>query len=536
MCRPPSNQTARDMLGPVLAADTTISQIQPAPSIPPQRIYQVDLSDGRSLHLVLPPLSLWRPLRFEQGMVASEAAAVRWIASQQSSSSSSQSHSSSTSTSTFTACLPEPPEPDDPDSPSYPFFSLLPTLLHHGQEKSNLLGSSFAVYSPTPAQVRSVPLALLLLPPSPGPRSASAPAPLSQRERHRLDRQTGALFRHLAGLTSPSGRFGPLAAVVGSHLPPRNPLNPGLLARPGAGVGGVAGGSGSGNGGPGGGGGGGLMTTTGGAGTWSVAFHAMLEGILRDGEDMAVVLGYSTIRRIFRRLGYLLDEVRTARLVVVEGGGNVMVEVDERKGEGEEGGDGTGKGEEQGLASKEGEEDKKQEEVKRETGGGEHESWEGETKGGEKGEANPLRNLNVTGLRDWSSCVFGDPLLATVFSDPQQQPPSAGFLEGFNGKKPQQKLDAADIKHIPLNRDIIEAVDTAWIRLLLYQAYHSVVHIVSEFYRPRPDSSTRELEARRKLNEVLARLAEVADDAKRRHQRPSGEMSPAKRIKAEPED
>ncbi|GAB1317273.1 hypothetical protein MFIFM68171_07483 [Madurella fahalii] len=519
MCRPPSDQTARDMLGPVLTADTAISQIQPAPSLPPQRIYQVDLSDGRSLHLVLPPLSLWRPLRFEQGMVASEAAAVRWIASQQSCSLPSSSSPS------------EPPDnPDEPDSPNYPSLSLLPTLLHHGQEKSNLLGSSYAVYSPTPAQIRSVPLALLLLlPPSANPSAAAVapPAPLSLRERHRLDRQTGVLFRRLAGLTSPSGRFGPLAAVVASHLPPRNPLNPGLLVRPGAGV-----------------------------GTWSMAFHAMLEGILRDGEDMAVVLGYSTIRRHFRRLGYLLDEVRTARLVVVEGAGNVMVEVVEREGKRGGGDEGVEKGEGQGLAVKGEEEDQKggteevaagveekgvgkqrqQEEGKGEDRGKEKDAWEGEAKGGEEGEERPMRNLNVTGLRDWSSCVFGDPLLATVFSDPQQQPPSAGFLEGFNGVKPQQEPDATDIKHIPLSKDIIEAVDTAWIRLLLYQVYHAVVHIVSEFYRPRPDSSTRELEARRKLNEVLARLAEVTDDAKKRHQRPSGEMSPAKRIKAEPED
>lgn len=83
----------------------------------------------------------------------------------------------------------------------------------------------------------------------------------------------------------------------------------------------------------------------------------------------------------------------------------------------------------------------------------------------------------------------------------------------------------------PLNRDIIEDVDTAWIRLLLYAVYHSVAGIVSEFYRPRPDSSVRELEARRALNEVLEKLVEVPDDPKKRHRRPSGEMSPAKRLR-----
>ena len=146
------------------------------------------------------------------------------------------------------------------------------------------------------------------------------------------------------------------------------------------------------------------------------------------------------------------------------------------------------------------------------------------------------QQLKLAGLRDWSSCVFGDPLLATVFSDPllqdQQKQPSAAFLQGFNDGTPGDSPSSpARRLPFPLNRDIIQDMDTAWIRLLLYQVYHAVARIVREFYRPRPDSSVRELEARRSLNEVLAKLAEVPDDAKRRHQRPSGEMSPAKRSK-----
>jgi hypothetical protein len=171
---------------------------------------------------------------------------------------------------------------------------------------------------------------------------------------------------------------------------------------------------------------------------------------------------------------------------------------------------GTGPGEDQGK------EEKKAENAK------------GETKVAE--EERDTQRLRLTGLRNWSSCVFGDPLLAAVFSDPQQQPPSAAFLEGFNGRK----IEPARDRDLPLDKTIIEDVDNAWIRLLLYQVYHAVVHIVSEFYRPRPDSSARELDARRKLNEVLARLAEVPDDPKRRHQRPSGDMSPAKRFRGLP--
>ncbi|KAK4108173.1 hypothetical protein N656DRAFT_761974 [Canariomyces notabilis] len=523
MCQPPSDQAVRDMLGPVLAADTAIKQVRPVQSLRPQRIYKVDLSDGRTLHLVLPPVSIWRPLRFEQGMVSSEAAAVRWI----SETLTRDTPAMTTITATATSRI----------RPANINLSL-PTLLYHGQGSNNLLGSSYAVYlpptpSPSPSQPKTelkepTPLALL-----PGP-------PLSPQERHAVDKQTGALFRRLAKLTSPSGRFGPLAAVVPPPTPNTTTSDPTTTTTtlttgggPGTGMGVIGGLSMSMS----------TMAGTGGAGSWSVAFHSLLEGILRDGEDMAVVLGYSAIRRQFRRLGYLLDEVSVARLVVVDGAdeGNVLVrgEVkDKHEDYEDEDGQEEGKGKwmaSAGPATGEGE------------AKGEGKEGQTSTNAKEPEKRHSTRRLRVTGLADWSSCVFGDPLLATVFSDPQQQqPPSAGFLEGFNNgtkKIVQQGLyldpaasTAKDPQLLPLDGDIIEDVDTAWIRLLLYQVYHAVVHIVREFYQPRPDSRDRELEARRKLNEVLARLAEVHDDAKKKHPRPSGEMSPAKRIKADAEE
>ena len=244
----------------------------------------------------------------------------------------------------------------------------------------------------------------------------------------------------------------------------------------------------------------------------------------------------------------MLDEVTVGRLVVVAamGRGNVLVEED---------------GEEEG--EKRGEEEVKPEEGKPEEEVGEEGEGEKEREGGKEGDEEasikqepdteeprqqqpqqprPLPRLKLAGLRDWSSCVFGDPLFATVFSDPQQHQeppqPSASFLEGFNDEKPgdyQSNILDRDPR-FPLDKTIIEGVETAWIRLLLYQAYHAVTRVTSEFYRPRQDSSVRELAARRGLNQVLAWLAEVPDDVKRRHQRPSGEMSPAKRLKAEDEE
>jgi hypothetical protein len=259
----------------------------------------------------------------------------------------------------------------------------------------------------------------------------------------------------------------------------------------------------------------------------------MLEGVLRDGEDMAVVMSYPTIRRHFRRLGYLLDDVTTGRLVIVEGvaRGNVLVEgvdgqqedVEEEK---EEGDDGEESGKNKGKATYE----KVAAEEEDDEEGGEPETTQ-------KEDTQPQQTLKLTGLRDWSSAIFGDPLLAAVFSDPNQPLPSSAFLEGFNGKKPDSSADSRHTQlPYPLNPSIIQNVETAWIRLLFYQVYHTVTRIVSEFYRPRQDSSVRELEARKKLNEVLAKLAEVPDNTKKRHQRPSGEMSPAKRLRGAEED
>lgn len=481
MCQPPADDVARSMLGPAVPDDVALGRLQLVPTVRPLRIYEVPIPDGKALHLVLPPISMWRPLRAEQGMLTSEALTVQWIretlARATSATEQKASSSSSATPDVATSVLP-----------------FLPTLLRHGKE-THLPDSSFAVYEP----VRGTPLSLI----------SSEPTPTTRRE---IDRQLGTLFRDLSSLKSPTGRFGPLAAVIdsssGASTPQpagrrgRAPRLPQVLTESG-------------------------LSATGGAGTWSVAFHSMLEGVLRDGEDMAVVISYPTIRRHFRRLGYLLDDVTTARLVVVEGvaRGNVLVEevggqrenVEEEKQEGDEGEDsGKNKGkarDEKATAEKE-----------------EDDEERGEAETAQKKDAQPQQTLKLTGLRDWSSAIFGDPLLATVFSDPNQPLPSSAFLEGFDGETPDSSADSR-YTHRPLNPSIIKNMDTAWIRLLFYQVYHAVTRIVSEFYRPRQDSSDRELEARKKLNEVLAKLAEVPDNTKKRHQRPSGEMSPAKRVR-----
>ncbi|KAK3989660.1 hypothetical protein QBC44DRAFT_240943 [Cladorrhinum sp. PSN332] len=453
MCQPPSPTAVREKLGTSVPEEITVEKVQPVLNLRPQRIYRVDLSDGTRLHLVTPPYSKWRPLRSDQGMVLSETIAVRWIKERAAAS-----------------FFPSSPSPSS-SSPSAK-QEKEPTENEGKEEEKEDEGGDpdetnfwYTFYAPTPG----APLLSLLAP-------ASQQGAARNLDRATINSQLGKLHGRLASFTSPTGRFGPVAATIpppiGTTTPPPSSSGPSFHRQQQQHLGAA----------------GGLFGTVG-AASWSVAFHSMLEGSLRDGEDMAVVLSYPTIRRHYRRLGYLLDEVRVPRLVVVDGGdeSNVLVE---------------------GVPVEE-EEEKKE--------------WK------------------VRGLRDWSSCVFGDPLLGVAFSDPGLEPgaqPAQAFLDGFNGEG-KNTTNAPLSYPLNLNPSLIEGVETAWVRLLLYQVFHAVARIVAEFYRPRADSGARELEARRRLNIVLAKLAEVPDDvkgggARKKHARPSGEMSPAKRLRALP--
>lgn len=394
MCRSPPPAAVEAVLRQALPS-ATVDKVQGTPSLRLQRTFDVTLSDGRTVQLLLSPHPALRLLRFERSLLESEAIFLQWI------------HSTT-------------PPSRQKDDPPKALTSMLPTLLHttHGALSPELASPCNFLLPPTPS-VPSTPLSLL------------TPSPPPSAHRH-LAVQTGALLRRLARTKSPTGRFGPVAAVLPTDLP--------LERRSYLGVGGMVGG--------------------GGAETWTTAFHSLLEGVLRDGEDMGVGLPYAGVRRQFRRLGWCLEEVGSARLAVLEGGegGNVLV------------GDG----------------------------------------GGE-----------VVGLADWSGCLFGDPLVATVFSG--DGPEAEGVVEGFNGEGWEGETK--------FRGEVVDDVRGAGTRVLLYRMYHALVSVVREFYRPRVDSSKRELEARKRLTAALARLAEVADDPKKSHRRPSGDASPAKRIK-----
>ncbi|CAG8954175.1 hypothetical protein HYFRA_00005795 [Hymenoscyphus fraxineus] len=170
---------------------------------------------------------------------------------------------------------------------------------------------------------------------------------LSIPERREIDKQIGSMARALASLTSPTGTFG----TVGRVLPDPYGKNIGPQTA--------------------------LPSPPVGCKKWSEAFNLLLEGILRDGEDVLVLLPYAIIRAHCRRLSWHLDAVTIPRLVVLDVSSerNVMVE-----------------------------------------------------RGGEDCASYSGKEIKMTGLRSWSLGAFGDPLIADAFDKP-----SEGFLEGWNG-------------------------------------------------------------------------------------------------------
>lgn len=471
MCRQPSKQSVQAALSGIVPSHVTVHSLRTIASLRPQRIFEVNLSDGKTLLLSLAPQVLFRLLRHEQSILASEAATVRWLRD-----AIARNHSTRL---------------------TYPTLQrFLPTLLHTSSHGPVELGSAYNVFE----HQHGIPIALLPSPPTPS-------------ERQRLDKQLGQLYRSLSSITSPSGRFGPVAAVV--------PKMPGIeLTDKNAGFGE-----------------GGLMAADG-AKNWSTAFQSLLEGILRDGEDMAVTMAYSPIRRHFRRFAHLLNEVKVPRLVVVDlaDDTNTLVAV---------------------------------ERAPRTTSTNGYTNYMTAPQPTTSSEdVSGERQLTLTGLQDWSSCVFGDPLLATVFSDGV----SESFMEGFE-TVPTNDLGGSSSRNKSVSThhstntgvmsitaiteqttpppmssppppppsqpaatsddiSLIEDLPNAGIRLLLYQVYHAVLCIVKEFYRPRSSqppstcsfpsasgtgtgassstpsslSTNRELQARKKLTEALNRL------------------------------
>lgn len=223
--------------------------------------------------------------------------------------------------------------------------------------------------------------------------------------------------------------------------------------------------------------------------SWSLAFHALLEGILRDAEDMAVIIPYQKIRCNFRRLRHCLDKVTIPRLVVL---GDIH-DYDAKP-------PGNTK-----LQST------KNPFLQRKAVHEPDDEFEGgtEKKTCSNGQA---AVFNMIGTHDWSHCIFGDPLMAMIVDNGT----SSDFMRGFSGRKSsgkdceEDKVYDEDLTSV--YGGIVECPEQAQMRLLLYRCYHETVAIVTEFYRPRKESLMREFEARKRLNVVLTEFDAIGDD------------------------
>ncbi|KAI0148520.1 hypothetical protein GGR57DRAFT_232632 [Xylariaceae sp. FL1272] len=320
--------------------------------------------------------------------------------------------------------------------------------------------------------------------PSPGEPLSTLARPLTEKERRGLDFQSGCLMRRIVELTSPNGSFGLAVTVLGS--PPSIGDARGKAREPTLDFSGTT--------------------------SWRKTFHSLLESILRDGEDLGVTVSYELVRKTFHRFAHLLDAVTTPRLVVFD------IDEDEN----------------QLVSRREQNHGGHTEEEMLKLSIREEEEGEGEGEGEEPEEC----TIQLTGLRDWSNCIFGDPLFATVFSHASPE-----FERGFHQRPGSRHSD--DERHRPQGRrftDVIEDPDNAATRILLYECYHATVSIVRQFYRPSIDSSGREIVARRRLTAALAKLDHVMvkteerdGPAGKRPRRPSREDFPVKRSKSDME-
>ncbi|KAF4954049.1 hypothetical protein FSARC_12262 [Fusarium sarcochroum] len=450
----------------------SVKELEVVPSARLQRLYNVKVTEGPSLLLALPPPAVLRLLRSEKSTLGSEAAMLKWL---------------SAVARERNVC---------PGPASKETIGRATGNTFRCESSAELLSGYLPILVRHESHGGILPVEYNLIRPPRGTAISSMSRPLSYSERRTVDFQTGQLLRRISIQVSPTRRFGIAADVLSVppsivHHPPRR----------------FEGG----------------LSESKGAESWRVAFHNMMEAILRDGEDLTIMFNYSNIRHQFERFGHLLDAVTKPRLVVLDAGEDSNT-----------------------LIHRTCETGRKANMPAEEANGvsPQSKSARGSSRKSDRGEKgrhdyrivisddtnkredyvimadDPNRgHIEVTGLRQWSNCIFGDPLLATVFS--KRPPPSEDFWRGFD--KPLPENDAA-------SPSLIEDEDNAHIRILLYECYHAVVSLVGEYYRPQNDSNRRELAARKHLGNVLTRLEELDDmGQQRRGRRMSGEMSPAKR-------
>ncbi|KAI5466510.1 hypothetical protein BGZ63DRAFT_329565, partial [Mariannaea sp. PMI_226] len=456
----------RSVLGSINLS-LSVQDLEAIPSAPLQLLYNVKLSEGPNLLLALPPPAVMRLLRSERSSIGSEAAILRWLSKKIS-----LGHlQSGNDTSKRQA--------PNIQRVANSLSTYLPILLKH-----ELIDGGLAVeYN-------------LSRPPQ-GMTISSLSRPLNRRERRSVDFQTGQLVRLISSQLSPTQRFGMAADVL--SVP--DSISQACRVE-------------------------GSLHDSRGADCWSAAFHSLLESILRDGEDLSIMINYGAIRRHFNHFKHLLNAVTKSRLVVLDAGEDTNLLVFRLSEMGKKANPVSGRTiqKRQGVTTSAGSSSWVQEGS---YGPVDYMQHEDQIDSEDGADIQTDGQIEVTGLRQWTNCLFGDPLISSVFS----KHPGGDFWNGFD-----QAFSGATDAEEDVSPNIVEDEPNAHIRMLLYECYHAVVAVVREFYRPRSDSDRREFTARKKLSSVLARLDELNEDDSPRRRRPSGEVSPAKKSRPGEDD
>ncbi|KAH7157214.1 hypothetical protein EDB81DRAFT_881489 [Dactylonectria macrodidyma] len=470
----PSDKSVRSLLNGVNPG-LSVQGLEAIPSARPQLFYNVKVSDGPSLLLALPPPPvIMRLLRSEKSSIGTETEVLKWLSG-----------------------LPRGDKTPVASKEGVPDKTT--TQLRSGRRGVNLLFEYLPVVVKPDAMAGNTAVEYSLTHPRRGVPIASFPRPLTHRERRIVDFQTGQLLRRISTHSSPNRKFGIAADVL--DVPPHKAERLG----------------------------GGLNSTRG-AESWSVAFHSLLESILRDAEDHCIMIGYGAIRRHFDRFKHLLDAVTEPRLVVLDAAEdtNTLVEpVDLAKRGISLPGATVGNLQKSDLVWRTTFRSENYVSSTENSDGFDETDSEDEDIYTVILDTQGKDHIEVTGLRQWSNCLFGDPLITPVFS----KLPSRDIWKGFDRPLPEDKDS-----YTGSSSGVIDDESNAPIRLLLYKCYHAVAAIVREFYRPQKDSSKRELAARKQLGDVLVQLDNLDNSGSPRRRRPSGEVSPAKRSKSSDED
>lgn len=450
-------------------------------STPPNRLhvhYVATSSEEEQFMLTVVPKST-KLLRMEQSSIRSEAILLQWL-----------SNSHGTSLADERERNHKGPERAAPDgigeskpSPSiFEFKTSLPRVIKHGRAK-------------IPNDVE-----FLLTKRVQGAVLSSTVNPLSKHQQRCIDFQIGKLIHNLSSYQSPSGQFGIASAVLEADIQHKNNTVSQTAGAKAANIPAFT--------------------------CWSEAFLSLLESVLRDAEDIAVSLQYEKIRQNASRFKDVLDEVTVPSLVVLDAGEpfNTRIvlpgdsAVRELKTPVQQYSETCFKAEKPQPAA------------------GPLLTPKTPVLGPPKANEMELKTTplpitmysnpdipKVIGIQDWHNSVFGDPMFTSVLTKNENTDIWGGFVSqlGHNESKAlkQAMYLAKDLRHVDVRR-------------LLYECYHSVAAIVTEYYRMSVDGDDRELPARRRLVQALARLEDLDVLGRKMHPRPGSAHSAAKRQKS----